>query len=297
MTDAAPKALTNRSPEPGAGREAVEALAGLCERRFGAIDAARIAEHLARTTPDGDWRVVRASVDALARRYAFAQRDGLRIESRPAEGATLGTYATRSATADKGARPYVTELLAVSPLRTSCSCADFVRSSLGLCKHGLAVLDALEARGKLERVRATASAGASKARLSWDPMHPTRGSADRLARLSLDARRVLAVGAHFDQGAPRAKELRDPSLRAALLRDLERAIARGVIEADAAVATVLREERERSERAGASLEITAAAMRVLSTLKRKLYPYQRDGVRRFLEQGRLLLADAFSMMA
>ena len=32
-------------------------------------------------------------------------------------------------------------------------------------------------------------------------------------------------------------------------------------------------------------------MKALSTLRRKLYPYQRDGVRRFFEQGRLLLAD------
>ncbi|NOU30159.1 MAG: DEAD/DEAH box helicase [Polyangiaceae bacterium] len=290
MLDTAPQDVS-KAPTAGAQRETVEALTGLCWKRFGAIDAARLAEHLARVNPDGDWRMVRASVDALARRYAFAQRDGLRIESRPPGGATLGTYSTRSATADKGARPYVTELLGVSPLRTSCSCADFVRSSLGLCKHGLAVLDALEARGKLERARATASTGASKARLSWDPMHPTRGPADRLARLSLDARRTLALGAHFDHGAPRAKELRDPGLRAALLRDLERAISRGVVEADAAIPTVLREERERSERAGASREATATAMRVLSTLKRKLYPYQREGVRRFLEQGRLLLAD------
>lgn len=280
---------------PSAARadgEAVEALTGLCERRFGAIDPARMAAHLARVSPEADWRMVRASVDALARRYAFAQRDELRIASRPAGGAVLGTYSTRSATAEKGARPYVTELLGVAPLRTSCSCADFVRSSLGLCKHGLAVLDALEARGKLEKAaRSTPEKRATKARLSWNPLHPVRGEGDRLARLSLEASRAVALGAHFAHGAPRAKELRDARQRDVLLRDLERAISRGTVDVDAAVPTIVREERERSERAAAGANAASAAMRVLSTLKRKLYPYQREGVRRFLERGRLLLAD------
>ncbi len=270
--------------------DTVETLGGLCERRFGAIAGARIAEHLSQVSPESDWRVVRASVDALARRFAFAQRDGLRVDGRPSGGALLGRYSTRSATAEKGARPYVTELLRVSPLRTSCSCADFVRSSLGLCKHGLVVLEALETAGKL-RSDAAEMPPSPKPRLSWDPLQPVRGSSDRLARLSLEGTRTVALGAHFAHGAPLPKELRDPALRATLVRDLERAVSRGTVEADAAVPTILREERERSERAEASGAAAAVAMRVLSTLKRKLYPYQREGVRRFLTQGRLLLAD------
>jgi hypothetical protein len=51
----------------------------------------------------------------------------------------LGLYATRRG--GSRARPYRTLLRRIEPLDGSCECADFLRSSLGLCKHLIAVLE------------------------------------------------------------------------------------------------------------------------------------------------------------
>lgn len=70
-----------------------------------------------------------------------------------------------------------TALLSLAPLQTSCSCADFVRSSLALCEHGLVVLAQLEKEGASVNARVTSSKSHS---LTWLPQHPLEGEADRL---------------------------------------------------------------------------------------------------------------------
>jgi hypothetical protein len=64
--------------------------------------------------------------------------DEIRILERPRRG-LLGLYATRRR--DSRARPYRTLLRQIEPIDGSCECADFLRNSLGLCKHLLAVLE------------------------------------------------------------------------------------------------------------------------------------------------------------
>jgi hypothetical protein len=123
--------------------EAEQLLTGMARGRFGRIAPERVARHVLAAFPEADWPVRKAAFDALARRFGFAQRDGLRVAERP-EG-TFGSYRTlstahkakgRGAQRELGPRPYETALYRVDPLRMSCACADFVRSSLGVCKHG-----------------------------------------------------------------------------------------------------------------------------------------------------------------
>jgi superfamily II DNA or RNA helicase len=273
--------------------ETRKVLLGAAQRRFGAILPERIVDHVLEVTRDADLAIRRAALDALIRRYAFAERDELRVNKRPAGRAVLGSYGTKSLlanTRDK-ARPYVTTLLAVQTLRTSCSCADFVRSSLGLCKHGLVVLEHVEASGALGRPQRLGRASSGKATLHWNAEHPLRGAADRLARLRyVHAGRGQAPSGLRD-GSPTPAVLRAPESRLALISDLERRIDRGLLEAEPAVLTLLHEERTRSERRVECATNVRAAMASLKGLARKLYPYQREGVQRFFDSGRLLLAD------
>ncbi len=274
--------------------ETRELLLAAAKSRFGRIAPERIVEHVLRMTEDADWPVRRAALAALERRYAFSQRDGVRVRQRPSGGAVLGTYrvasAKRAGQRSRGASDgYEMALLALEPLALSCGCADFLRSSLGLCKHGLAVLQTLPRAGT--RAGAHLAGGGRRARLSWSPAHPLTGPADRLARLALvPGARTLQIDG-FLHGRPSPAVLRDPGRRLALIAALERVIARGRLEPEPAVVTLLAEERARAERHVDGRRCTAAASKSLSSLRRKLYPYQRDGVRRMFDSGRLLLAD------
>jgi superfamily II DNA or RNA helicase len=261
-------------------------LVDLARRRFGRIAPERIADHVVAVCDGADWPVRKAAVEALARRWAFAERDGLRVLKRPSSG-MLGEYRTARGVGHKrDSRPYRTELIAIAPLRTSCSCADFVRSSLGLCKHGLVVLAAIEQlRTGTRRRRPGPTPRAPD--LVWAAEHPLAGEADRLARLRLRSGTLEG----FRNGAPLLRTLTDPRRRLALIEQVERRTARGALRAEPAVGTLLAEERERAARQLENRSAVRASLATLSELRRKLYPYQREGVERFLQTGRLLLAD------
>jgi SNF2 family DNA or RNA helicase len=269
--------------------ESERILTGLARGRFGRIAPELIARHLLASPADADWPVRKAAFDALARRYGFAQRDELRVAERPDAG-PFGVYTTRSRAKGKSAepRPYQTALYALAPLRTSCSCADFVRSSLGLCKHGLTVLESLD---KDLTVRSPEPDRSTKPLLRWLHDHPLQGSADRLERLEYTHAGNAAAPSGFRSGKPTARVLRETDQRLAFISELERAIKRGTIAAEPAVLTLLSEENDRATRKLADEPLVATAMKSLGTLGRKLYPYQREGVKRFFETGRLLLAD------
>ncbi len=252
-------------------------LTGLARGCFGKIDPQQIADHVIAMTPEGDWSIRRAALAALARRFSFGRRDQLEVVDRPARGQALGIYrtaragGTREAAAGKRgpkseARPYATALMSLQPIATSCSCRDFVRSSLGLCKHGLVVLADL--------AQAPRPCGKPPTfEVTWSPLHPLHGPWDRLSRLRMrDA----------------APDVADPKRRASFIEKLERDSS--AMSAEPAVATLLAEERSRSERAIGALT-AAQTKKALRGLRRTLYPYQEEGVERFLAEGRLLLAD------
>ncbi|HEX7481248.1 MAG TPA: DEAD/DEAH box helicase [Polyangiales bacterium] len=270
------------------------ALEALAKGHFGNIPPKLIAEAVTWTTQDADWPVRRAALEALARRYGFAERDHVQIGKRPAGRSPLGIYRVGSrAKRGKSAsgKSYELALLGVAPLRVSCACADFVRSSLGLCKHSLVVLDALHKRGALKVPAGKPVTPDRKPKLVWFHQQPLTGPADRLSRLELLGGGKASWPASFQQGRPVARLLRTPETRLHFVAELQQALARGRLDAEPAVVTLLAEERTRAERIAQSVADTKAALGTLRKLRRKLYPYQREGVARFLGAGSLLLAD------
>ncbi|MGH7858344.1 MAG: DEAD/DEAH box helicase, partial [Candidatus Binatia bacterium] len=271
-------------------------LLSMAERKTKTALAPLLTDHVLAVTAGADWPVVRAGMEAVLRRVAFAARDGLRLASRPARGGVFGTYRTRRAASR--ARPYTTVLESMRPLRGSCDCADFLRSSLGLCKHLLAVLDSLATgarfRGAVDPAR---RANGRKLRLVWDPVRPLTGAGDWLDRLRLVGNGPSRIARAFGPAANGARRLAttradDPKRRLRLVEDLLTAATtrRGVVDAEPAVVALLREERERLGAEAAGLDRTAVRAG-LRTLRRKLYPYQIEGVERAVQVGRLLLAD------
>ena len=123
-------------------------------------------------------------MDAVLRRLESARKDKLRVESRPAEGRLLGIYVTRRP--GSGSRPYRTVLHGVDPIEGRCDCPDFVKNSLGLCKHILVVLEHLYARPRLlqqakkEQEWSDPQTGNG---LCWDPIRPLTGLGDWLERV------------------------------------------------------------------------------------------------------------------
>ena len=109
-------------------------------------------------------------------------KDKLRVEARPPEGRLLGLYVTRRP--GSGSRPYRTVLHGVDPIDGRCDCPDFVKNSLGICKHILVVLEHLHARPRLlqqalkEQEWSDPRPGTG---LCWDPIRPLTGPG-RLAR-------------------------------------------------------------------------------------------------------------------
>jgi hypothetical protein len=297
-------------------QEARAVLMEIARRKSGRLPADWLVGQALRVTDGTDWVTQRAALDALLRRLSFAVRDELGIAERPRGGALLGRYAVagrprkdagRRAKAER--RPYDVDVYAVSPLAASCNCADFLRSSLGLCKHLLVVLEDValrerkaQGKGKGPRVDAIALA---RPELCWNPVRAWTGSGDRLVGLSWSpaspaspgkaARKARsrndAVGAALAAGEPSVTALETPHARATLVSELLTRFDTAGASAEPAALAVLRHERDRLERAHAGRAAAAEALPHLKTLRRRLYAYQREGVVRFLEAKRLLLAD------
>lgn len=246
---------------PADEQEAFRVLLARAHRKTGSIPAELLVRHVLSTTSDADWPVKREALEALLRRMAFGKTDGLAIASRPSGGRLLGTYATRRK--GSSARPYQTLILHVDPLDGSCDCPDFLRSSLGICKHLAAVLQDLASKPRVfERARSEEPPQLPGPR--WNPVRPLTGPGDWLAQV----RPSVSIPAK-------------PEKRLALVEYLLGEVC------DPALRALLREERRRL---GSPRDVDAP-LKALGSLKQRLFPYQREGVSRFLLQGRLLLAD------
>ncbi|MEP7308789.1 MAG: DEAD/DEAH box helicase [Acidobacteriota bacterium] len=256
-------------------------------RRTGSVPPEMIVRHVLSVTRGGDWPLYRDALDAVLRRCASAHTDEIQIVGRPRHRGP-GLYATRRV--GSRARPYRTLLRRVEPLDGSCECADFLRSSLGLCKHLYAVLeDAISKRRRVDVGRELAP----QLTLRWDPVRPLTGPGDWLARVSwvdgmpdreLRRWRRSAAGRRWTVAVPAA-----PKQRLTLVVRLLAALGDG--RSEPALHALLQEEHARLTRQIQTASTRKGLHRALRTLKQSLYPYQRDGVERFFERGRLLLAD------
>ena len=168
-------------PDPTAESEAFQALLLLAERRTGRIPPDRLVRHVLSVTALAGWPVQRAALEAALRRLSAAKQDGLVVATAPSSG--LGVFTTRR----KGshARPYKILLEEIEPLRATCDCRDFVRNSLGLCKHVLTVLAEQSATLKKLGTGRTRLRPPRVPRLAWDPIRPLVGLGDWMERVRL----------------------------------------------------------------------------------------------------------------
>lgn len=284
--------------------EALAALTQIAGRRTLPIPTDLISRHALGLPGKWDWPVRRAALDALLRRLASARSQRIAVVRVPRSG-PWGRYGLGRPGGE--VLPYELELSSVRPPRGACGCADFLRASLGLCKHLLAVLDHL-AKKHVAFARLVADGAKTRARstLAWQPAAPVPGLMDPLAALTLSpdhaARKggsraaSTAVARMFrasDDGQRRLASTfaKDPRARLRLVAKLQDGIGRGRTAADPAARAVLREERARLERILALRGAAPRLARALGRGKRPLYEYQAAGVKRFLAEGRLVLAD------
>ena len=267
-------------------REAYETLLARAHRRTGRLPPDRVVRHVFAVTRGGDWPVQREALEAILRRCASAHIDDIQIAARPRHQ-VLGLYAARRR--GSRARPYRVLLRQLDPFDGSCDCADFLRGSLGLCKHLVAVLEhARSARRRREREPAPATSS-----LRWDPVRPLTGPGDWLARVrwvngtpARDLRRWVRPAAGHAWGIV-VPEQSEPRL--ALVDRLLAVLGDG--DGEPALHALLQQERARLTHQIETASARKPLERALRSLKQPLYRYQRDGVEQFLARGRLLLAD------
>ncbi len=240
--------------------------------RFGDVDPNLVVELALRAAQGCDLAVQRAAIEAMARRHEAVDRDELRVLARPGITGRTWTVGRRRGSGHDVA------VSSLAPLRASCSCLDFARSSLGICKHVFVVLRALPKRWRFAPVQ-------SRARLTFDPFQVASGDPDRLARVSVEGRAKIAG---VVDGRVVANTL---EARHAVLLELERRVVSGRLAAEPAAARVVTEELDRTDATLARQESREACERSLTELTRGLYGYQREGVLAFLRCGALLLAD------
>lgn len=287
--------------------EAFQELRTRAGGKLGRIPADLVAAHVLAVTRGADWPVQRAALEAVIRRMSFARRDELEVTARPRGNLGLGVY--RTARKGDRRRPYRTLLAAVDPIVGSCDCKDFGKGGLGVCKHLLVVLDDLASKpGKWGRAMAAGTLVAHREpRLVWDPVRPFTGAGDWLERVSWLGPADSAVCApeavarwfapSTDNGAWRLADphASAPATRLEMVRDLHRHVAGAAegraIPDDPALEPLLDAEAGRLRLLLEGGDLRADLGGALSSLKKPLYPYQREGVERFLASGRLLLAD------
>lgn len=126
---------TPAAAAPVTETEAFEALKQIAGRRSHPIPTDLLARHALELPGTWDWPVRRAAFEAILRRLASARAQEIAVLERPRSG-PWGRYVLGRPEVE-GAISYDVRLVAGQPLRGSCDCADFLRGSLGLCKHVL----------------------------------------------------------------------------------------------------------------------------------------------------------------
>jgi superfamily II DNA or RNA helicase len=313
MLDGAPAAGTAATADD----EAYETLVQIAGRRTSPVPAEILVRHALALPGSWDWPVRRAAFEAILRRFESVRGQELGVLEGPRRG-PWGRY--RLGRGGAGAvLPYDVRLSSVAPVRGACDCPDFLRGSLGLCKHLLAVLAHLaRKRPVFQRILETPPAVTPAHVIVWDAATSRPGATDPLEALGLslptsDRREIRRAGKRggslgaratvpsvlprlFRPDGPGCWRLKatyaaDPAARLRLVLKLEEHARGARASLDPAARAVLTQERGRLERV---LRLRAAAPRIqraLARSKRRLYAYQKEGVRRFLVEGRLVLAD------
>ncbi|MEE9384407.1 MAG: DEAD/DEAH box helicase [Nannocystaceae bacterium] len=292
---AAPSAAPTDLPE--ARRELVSMFQSRRKARC-KIPPEVLAEHILRCYGKAGWPVLRDAASAVLRRMTSVDSETLRVATRARPRSIGGTYGVRAG--GKGARPYEILLTSLEPLRVSCDCPDYVKGSLGLCKHSLCVLADLAAKPRhWKQLLASPSTAASRPLAWWNPIRTIDRPGDWLdgVRLRSDPRAPIrgALRACVQPEAEGVFRFKNGSFRSGKGREKTITLLWDHVakrrHIDPALRTLLADEKAELERASTLRISEAEARRALRDFKLKLYPYQRESLKHFFRQGRLLLAD------
>ena len=137
---------TITDPEAAEQTEAYRTLLARVGRKTAKIPPEVLVRHVLGCVPAQEWPARVEAMDALLRRLESARRTSCGSKPGP-RARVLGPYGTRRR--GSRARPYRTILSGVDPIEGRCDCPDFLKNSLGVCKHILIVLEHLHARPRL----------------------------------------------------------------------------------------------------------------------------------------------------
>jgi len=220
------------------------------------------------------------------RRESRGASELFQIRRRPGGGkALLGEYEVAS----PSARAYLVALRALDAPHNGCSCPDFATNLLGTCKHIEAVLHHLRTDAPRRWKRALAEGPASSyLHLVFDA---EESLGCRLAAGARPAERRFAAR-YFGPGG------RLPGSLAEIWPDLSRSAMEAGVEIPAEAVRLgercAETVRTALRRRAVEAEVRAAG-RDQPGLRRRLYPYQIDGVAFLASRGRALLADEMGL--
>ncbi|MEM9191776.1 MAG: DEAD/DEAH box helicase [Myxococcota bacterium] len=255
--------------------------ADLLRQRIGVRLGPPITDLLSDAYGAEDFPVLEGAAKEAIQRFRTCKRDELRVASRPRGRSVFGRYTTRRKR--QPPRPYETVLHSIEPFRGSCTCPDYRKSSLGVCKHLFAVL--LDIRSRRKRFPATPARPKRRDALWLNPVSPCSGSGDVLEQL------VLREG----QRASRSRRLFGPDGRLLTTHHDAPRCRRALLQELASLAT---EDRTTADAIGRELargskrRVRAQTVdKAIASLRGSIFPHQREAVHRFCRTGRLLLAD------
>jgi hypothetical protein len=287
-----PTLPTDQVPTPPEqDSEAREVLRAQARGHTGKISADLVVTHLLKVTAGGDFSLRSSAMDAVLRRIQSTQEEAGGWTQKGAR--QRGTLGLRQVVTSRRTT-YRVQVRNFAGLEGSCECADFARNSLGLCKHLWWVLEqGFDSRGR------SPEGVLPPPTLMWNPIRPLVGAAHWLERVSwtkpaMDPslkRWFICAGEDWRIRPELAKT--DDRRMELVTSLLEWAEAPGILadRADLAMLRLLQRERELLQAPRTPALKEAKVTSALRELKRKLFHYQEEGVRRFLQRGRLLLAD------
>ncbi|MBN8615848.1 MAG: DEAD/DEAH box helicase [Deltaproteobacteria bacterium] len=257
-----------------------------------ASELVSLAMRVAVGVDDDVFALREAALEALLHHASEAKRRKLRIVRVSRGRQDVGEWAVHVEDARWSEVRHVV-VRGFAPLEASCGCAAFVSSGLGACDHVLGVVLA-RAQGRKE---AWSEGGPRLAPpdVAFDGITRSERVDDPLAALSVRdgaraERPVLRRLAGLVRDRLRSKDI-PAARRLTIVRDVLEAAVRAEVTLDPGARAVLSALEASTSRELACVGELEAACATLTTLERKLYPYQREAVRKFLAGGRLLLAD------
>ncbi|MGK5085036.1 DEAD/DEAH box helicase [Bdellovibrionota bacterium FG-1] len=236
-----------------------------------------LVKHLFSRYSHCDWKIQIAAMEAILRRMTSAQNEAIKLTPPPGNQ-VLGFYRA------KNYRILVAQSApSTGGIDASCDCPDFLKNTLKLCKHICAVVLHWDKSNAAWTRFLEAKPPTTLKRIKWVPPIEMEPYCDPIAGIQ---------GLCPARLAPPS----DPSKRFQQLNEFLQALkiqekSSKQVWIDPAIWPVLAAEIEKLKWPLELPRHRAAFKKALHSLKFKLYPYQKEGISRALEQGKFLLAD------